>query len=355
MFYYTFASFASNSPTATIPPGLFDKIDTSKGTDFGAMFAYTFSNYATRQATFKLTSGTTAETQSFLSPYSTKIGTTGTPSTNPTVTVGNQIYPTYTATTRTITAPAGNYLWSTKDGTSCEITDPTPDCGTQDPSTLVTFPSSTYWTPTTPTDFGNVTFYQAPPYITISTPSTIKLLITPTPAGITNRATHTVTVSTNNPSGYNLSLSIAKDTSTQTCTATNALIHTTTPTSTIPSTTNPWITAGNANTALTTNTWGFNLNSSTDYFMQIPNCYAIPHRRLHRHHLRRKRKSLHPRWHLHHYHTLYRHSQLILTPPENRDKKPSSPIPISGKEVLGEREKRGPTPIRKKEVRPPSE
>jgi uncharacterized repeat protein (TIGR02543 family) len=130
------------------------------------MFYGTFSNFARRTATFKV-GNTTAATQTFTYPYSTKNTTTdNTPSTNPTVNAGDVVIPTYNATTRSITKPTGtyaNYNWYTTDGTSCSVSSPTPDCGVQNSSTLVTLPNTTEWIPDTSTEKGNVVFYGALP------------------------------------------------------------------------------------------------------------------------------------------------------------------------------------------------
>ncbi|MCL2869275.1 InlB B-repeat-containing protein [Candidatus Saccharibacteria bacterium] len=170
MFYNTFNYYASSSITGTIPADLFDNLNTTNGTNFSSMFYNTFSNYARRTATFKVNGSQVGTVSTFAAPYSTKIGFTGIPSTNPTVnaTTSSQVIPTYNATIRTITAPAGtdahgvayvDYGWYRTDGTSCAVINPTPDCGIQDASTLTAFPNSTEWTSDTPTEKGNVTFY----------------------------------------------------------------------------------------------------------------------------------------------------------------------------------------------------
>jgi hypothetical protein len=73
------------------------------------------------------------------------------------------VYPTYNSTFRSITKPTetayANYDWYRTDGTSCAVSNPTPDCGVQNASTLVTFSNTTEWTPETSTEKGNVTFY----------------------------------------------------------------------------------------------------------------------------------------------------------------------------------------------------
>jgi hypothetical protein len=273
MFCFTFSYFAYTSPIATIPPNLFDKIDTSKGTSFYGMFASTFYNYATRQATFNV-SGSIVETQTFNNPYSVKVSSDNTPSNSPTVTAGDKAYPTYNSTTRSITAPTGtysNYIWYTKDGTSCDVQSPTTDCGPQDTSTKVTLPL-TYWTPDMSTETGNITLYSIEdPYFNLSFSSnniTFSNII-PGSAAQTITASHTVTVTTNNPSGYTIDLSIAKKA--DSCDGTTTSL-TTTNNNQIPTTTNPWISGGAASTTLQTNTWGFNLNSSTTNFIGIAPC-----------------------------------------------------------------------------------
>jgi hypothetical protein len=269
MFRSTFSCYASSS-SGIIPAGLFDSIDTGQGTSFDSMFFNTFYFYSQRTAVFIDTNDNSVVTSnSFRNIYSTKDGPTGTPSDNPTVTPTSHIIPTYTTYTRTITAPSGNYIWFTTDGTSCAVASPTPDCSPQDQSTFVTFPSSTYWTPTTSTEVGNVTFYSGEASIDLAISGPINLSIMPTSSGTSASGSHDVTVSTWDPYGYRLTLAIAPS-SGDTCTATNSLIGPAS--STIPSTTNPWVTNGLATTPLATNTWGFNLNSSAANFMSIPDC-----------------------------------------------------------------------------------
>ena len=137
------------------------------------MFYYTFSNYARRTATFKVGGATVSTSSALIDPYATKIGSTGTPSTNPTVdaTTASQVAPTYNATVRTINAPTGTYanaIWYRTDGTSCAVATPTPDCGAQTPATYVSFPNTTEWTPTTSTEHGSVTFYAGSASATVS-------------------------------------------------------------------------------------------------------------------------------------------------------------------------------------------
>jgi hypothetical protein len=273
MFNGTFSHFARTSLIATIPPNLFDKIDTSKGTDFSNMFSHTFSDYATRQAIFNVL-GSIVKTQTFRGPYSVKVSSDSTPSINPAVTAGDKAYPTYNSTTRSITAPTStysNYIWYTKDGTSCDIQSPTTDCGPQDTSTEVTLPL-TYWTPDMSTETSSITLYgvEAPYFnLSFSSNNIIFSNIIPDSVAQTITASHTVTVTTNNPSGYTIDLSIAKEA--DSCNGTTTSL-TTTNNNQIPTTTNPWISGGAASTALQTNTWGFNLNSSTTNFRGIAPC-----------------------------------------------------------------------------------
>ena len=166
MFRGTFTMYAGNSTIATIPAGLFDSLDTSSGINLSDMFTHTFSDYATRTATFMI-GPTIVKTQNFYAPYTTKIGPTGTPDDYPIVDniTASQVIPTYNADTRNITAPTGIYAglnWYRTDGTSCAVATPTPDCGAQVPSKLVTFPNNTEWTPTTSTEKGSVVFYSGP-------------------------------------------------------------------------------------------------------------------------------------------------------------------------------------------------
>gem|GEM_PF-1757090 len=170
MLSVTFTNYANSSTVGTIPPDLFQSINTSNGTIFTNMYVGIFQYYAQRTASF-VVGGSTVNTQTFFSGdtdtnglYSTKIGAAGTPSVNPTVnaTTGSQVVPTYDATIRTIIAPGGayaNYTWYRTDGTSCAVATPTPDCGIQNASSLVTFPDSNEWIPTTPTTTDSVTFY----------------------------------------------------------------------------------------------------------------------------------------------------------------------------------------------------
>ena len=171
MFNYTFAYYAPNSTVGTVPSGLFDHIDTSSVTSYNGTsypFFAPFYNYATRTADFVIDGEAVAPTQTFSSPYSTMNISTG--MSNGVVNPGDKVKPIYSTADRTIFVPAGyeDYDWYYKDGTSCATTDPTPDCGPQNSTTLATFASganSTEWTPDTPTEKGNVTFYGALPAV----------------------------------------------------------------------------------------------------------------------------------------------------------------------------------------------
>jgi hypothetical protein len=197
MFSNTFSNYARNSTTATIPPGLFDSINTSQGTLFNYMFSNTFYYYARRQAQFVANgSVVSALTQSFTNPYSVKVGVSGTPSSNPTIAAGDSIYPTYNAAVRTITKPTGayaSYSWYYKDGTSCNVTNPTQDCGLQNAGNQVTFPNTSYWTPDTSTEFGSVTFYSLnlTPVVTAISPD----------QGLTNETGQVITITGANFTG----------------------------------------------------------------------------------------------------------------------------------------------------------
>jgi hypothetical protein len=216
MFNGTFFGFAQNSTTGTIPVNLFDTIDTGSGTIFTNMFQNTFTNYARRSATFVVGGLAVLTSPTFQGPYSTKnISTDNTPSTNPTVATGDIIIPTYNDTVRTITAPTGTYsgyLWYYKDGTSCSVSTPTPDCGLQDGTTLASFPSginTTEWTPTTSTEKGNVTYYGIPATLTLSTCGTVNIFVS------MNKFSSVycpISITTNNPNGMTLSVMMANNT-----------------------------------------------------------------------------------------------------------------------------------------------
>ena len=163
MFSDTFNYYARYSTTGTVPSNLFDSINTSNGTNFTNMFLRTFDTYATHTVSF-LIDGVIEDslTQSFANLYSAKVGVTGAPSYSPAITAGNTIKPTYNNTARSISRPTGiytSYDWYTTDGTPCTVASPTLDCGIQNSSTLVSFPNTTEWTPTTSTEKGNVVFY----------------------------------------------------------------------------------------------------------------------------------------------------------------------------------------------------
>lgn len=166
MFQSTFNSYATNSIGATIPAGLFSAVAIRAGSTTTNMFSNTFTIYAARVARFSV-GGTIVNTSStFAAPYATKnTSTDNTPATNPVVSAGNVVVPTYNSTVRSVAAPTGtyaNYAWYSKDGTSCAVASPTADCGAQNATTAVTFPA-TPWTPTTSTEIGTVTFYGVRP------------------------------------------------------------------------------------------------------------------------------------------------------------------------------------------------
>jgi hypothetical protein len=72
----TFSNFAPNSVSGTIPADLLDFLDTRRATSFGSVpFNETFTGYATRTATFKV-SGAVVDAQEFASPYAIKNITT---------------------------------------------------------------------------------------------------------------------------------------------------------------------------------------------------------------------------------------------------------------------------------------
>ena len=185
MFFRTFGFYASVSTVGTVPSDLFSKVTVTNGTDFDEMFDQTFNNYARRSVSFSA-HGSIVDTltQSFTSPYGAKAGSSGTSDDFPVVIAsnGSSVVPAYNDTARTITKPLGsymNYAWYTKDGTSCSVASPTPDCGVQNSSTLVHFPNTTEWTPTTSTEKGNIVFYGVP------TTPTITSVSTSTGAGVT--------------------------------------------------------------------------------------------------------------------------------------------------------------------------
>ena len=158
MFLATFLHYATHSITGTVPSDLFDSIDTNNGTDFLYMFQETLGAYSHRKAYFDLGGGYIVEslTQTFARPYFVKIGEGGTS----TVTAGDVIKPSHISD-YVVTKPSGifgTFPWYTKDGTPCHVANPTPDCGAQNSDSLVSFPY-TGWTPETPTEKGNITFY----------------------------------------------------------------------------------------------------------------------------------------------------------------------------------------------------
>jgi len=134
---------------------------------------------------------------------------------------------------------------------------------------LVSLPKNDFWTRNTPTDVESAYFYAYEPSIHLTVSGPIDIDIFPSPAGTTNSDSHSVNVATNFPLGYTLSVSIATN-SVGVCTATNQLVGARG--TFIPSTTNPWVAGGAANTPLGVKTWGFNLNNSPVNFIAIPDC-----------------------------------------------------------------------------------
>jgi hypothetical protein len=179
------------------------------------MFESTFNFYALRTVTF-VVNGSTVGTQSFYDSYAVKTSTDSTPSTNPTIKVGDTIYPTYNAETRTINKPYSysNYDWYRTDGTDCHATTPTLDCGEQNSSSLVSVPNTTEWVPTTSTEKGDVTLYGVLiPSISLTLdPANLAIgsafnPILPSDSGTFANVSHTAKVITDNPTGYKMSLS----------------------------------------------------------------------------------------------------------------------------------------------------
>ncbi|MDR2063715.1 MAG: hypothetical protein LBQ02_02910 [Candidatus Nomurabacteria bacterium] len=109
--------------------------------------------------------------------------------------------------------------------------------------------------------------------VTISVQSDQTTINLPIDLAISSSATaaNALTVKTNNPLGYTITLSIAKQ-SDSCANTTTALKHTTHSTASIPTTVNLWVANGLADTPLQINTWGFNLNNSNTNFMAIPAC-----------------------------------------------------------------------------------
>jgi hypothetical protein len=173
MFSSTFERYATNSTVGTIPPDLFAFINNSQMDDWYYDFFDTFDRYAVREAKF-VDNGSEIPslTQSFSDPYQTKAGISGTPNYATAIQPGDTVYPSYRyddyedgsfTSFATIEAPEeyedeyADYDWYRTDGTSCSVSNPTKDCGPQ--TTSVSFPVVDEWTPDTPTDKGNVTFY----------------------------------------------------------------------------------------------------------------------------------------------------------------------------------------------------
>jgi hypothetical protein len=164
MFANTFRYYAANSLVATVPTDLFSGFNSRNATSRTGVFSETFVGYGRRQAQF-IVAGSVVDTQTFYPYlYSVKVGFTGAPAQNPTIPTGATVYPTYAnVITYTITAPSGAYAstaWYTKDGTSCAVADPTPDCGVQNYTAIANLPDSSRWLPSASTEVaGNMTYY----------------------------------------------------------------------------------------------------------------------------------------------------------------------------------------------------
>jgi hypothetical protein len=200
--------------------------------------------------------------QDFASPYMT---TDATP-------IGLPVSPRYNNTARTITVPSGygDYTWYVKDGTPCTgVSNPTPDCGDQKPSTVApTFPNSTEWTWITSTEKGNVTFYGVPNLILNLSLATGSLVIgspsglAPSGSGVFESTSNIATVTTNNSTGYKLTIST--DQSATNPNASNMLNQNIANTY-LQGTANACVwndgssTLTNTNVPLSNNTWGFTL------------------------------------------------------------------------------------------------
>jgi hypothetical protein len=284
MFSLTFGNYAYSSTIGTIPSGLFDSVDTSGATNLSQMFFYTFSSYSRREAQFVIDGSVVATSSVYYSPYSVRIGLNGTPSRDPTVVAGDKIYPAYFTGDRKIIAPAGyaSFNWYREDGTSCAVINPTADCGVQDDTTLAVFPNATEWTPDTSTEKGSITFYGVLNlYLSLYLYSDDVVIggaggVVPTLAGVFGSATNVATVATNNPTGYNLSLSTDQPNSAHA----SDMAHQSLPGNYLPATSNvcTWSTGSktftNTTTALSNNTYGFTLTSdnlTNQKLCQIPN------------------------------------------------------------------------------------
>jgi hypothetical protein len=130
------------------------------------------------------------------------------------------------------------------------------------------------------TDPANVSsgFLYQEPYLTMGVSSNNPTVnITPTGSNNQASAQNTATVSTNNPTGYSLSISMAATgpndaQGNPTCRAnSNHLVHTD-GTTTLVGSTNPWVAGGAASTPLANGAWGYNLNGSTTNFIGAPQC-----------------------------------------------------------------------------------
>jgi len=188
MFFHMFDSYAGSSTVGVIPNDIFSGIDTTVSILLTGMYDNTFTGYARREAAFDV-GGSTVTTQNFSSPYAVKIGSAGTPNTNPTLIAGDIAYPSYTSTTRTIASPSGaytGYSWYTKDGSSCAISVPTVNCGLQNTSSFYTLPNATMWAIDSSTELGSSIFYAD------TTTPEIPVIISPVNGAGTGNSTPTI-------------------------------------------------------------------------------------------------------------------------------------------------------------------
>jgi hypothetical protein len=291
MFNNTFRDYATGSMNGTVPADLFNSINTSNATkvaDRASIFNNTFSNYARRQAKFMVKGSVIATSSTFANPYLVKIGTDGTPSSNPTLVAGDKVYPTYNSDIRSIDAPSGSdsdgvayasYQWSYTDGSFCAAPTPTSGCGSQVAKYTGPWPNTTEWTPTTSTALGNITFYDIVDIVLNFTLDSDNIIIggssgiTPSSGGVFASASNAVIVATNNPTGYNLQLSTNQ-------TNTSDLAHQSIAGAYLPVTANicTWDdttkTFVNTSNILVANTYGFAIDSanfSAQKLCQVPN------------------------------------------------------------------------------------
>jgi hypothetical protein len=257
------------------------------------MFYNTFYSYASRQAKF-VVSGSVVATQTFPAPYAVKISADGAPSHNVAITAGDKAYPTYDANTRSINAPSGTYstyIWYYKDGTSCAVANPTIDCGPQDNTTQYTnpWPDTAEWTPATSTEKGNVTFYGVEITLNLALDTNHVMMggstnsagnafvITPSSSGSFISTANTLTITTDSPKGYSLSVSTNQPSSNAHA---SDMTNLNTAGTYLPATTNTcsWNTTikafTNTDDPLSINSYGFTLDStslSSQSLCQIPN------------------------------------------------------------------------------------